>query len=476
MHIPLAHHGRKHVVSGSNSTTTSLFLTKSFLIPQFFICWFCVLVLFFHFSLYWFDHPNDVRVGGHTYYPRSGPSANHNTTVIDKPCTEVDLVYLWVNGSDPKVIADIAKHAPGRVGASRVRDYGTLKYSIRSAEKYANWVRNIVIITSGEKPNWLNLNSSRLIFLTHKQFFNNNTVNSLPTFNSNSIETQFYNLPNSVSDCILYLNDDFFFYAPTHLSDFYDTKKKAQVLNWSGFVAPEKPEKLSNIWHYAVSVTDNRLLNEWYHKDLLDANANERDDPRLRHKYAGHFAYFFQRGILKELYRRWSNESDETSRRKFRDSHDFVLSFMYYNVAVYDYGAINHPGLKTFYGAIETNHEKNEKMLNRLKSRKPKLVCINDALGDDKNQAGETPEGQMTRFFEEFLPDKSSVEIGYKGEVGKGTLSNTGGELVADEDDELRIVKGLISWFLVALICFDVLWITYLVYYKKNKRVGTRRL
>ena len=83
----------------------------------------------------------------------------------------MDIVYTWVNGSDQDFISDLefykrpiggtgqTKYAPDDEGsaASRFTDFDQLKYSLRSVEKYANWTRNIFLVTNGQyPPYWLN--------------------------------------------------------------------------------------------------------------------------------------------------------------------------------------------------------------------------------------------------------------------------------------------------------------------------------
>ena len=61
-----------------------------------------------------------------------------------------------------------------------------LRYSVRSIEKYAPWVRHIYILTNGQKPNWINPNNSKISIVTHQDVFENK--NHLPTFSSTAIE------------------------------------------------------------------------------------------------------------------------------------------------------------------------------------------------------------------------------------------------------------------------------------------------
>lgn len=125
-------------------------------------------------------------------------------------CTAVDVVYTWVNGTDPEHKALLKKY--GKSWDGGYREYGVLKYSIRTVEKYMPWARNIVIVTNGQVPTWANTSSPRLRIVTHKEIFPNAEAD-LPTFNSNAIEAHLHNIPG-LAPCYLYLNDDMFLGAP----------------------------------------------------------------------------------------------------------------------------------------------------------------------------------------------------------------------------------------------------------------------
>ena len=86
----------------------------------------------------------------------------------------LDIVYTWVNGSDPKFIAEKQRFASSSddegSAASRFTDFDQLKYSLRSVAKYAKWVRNIFLVTNGQKPpHWLNTSSKYLKFKLNLQ-------------------------------------------------------------------------------------------------------------------------------------------------------------------------------------------------------------------------------------------------------------------------------------------------------------------
>ena len=145
----------------------------------------------------------------------------------------IDVVYTWVNGSDPEFLRKLSPYVPSNQAhefAYGYYEYDGMKYSLRSVEKYAPWVRNIYIVTNGQIPNWLNLNNSRVHLITHEHIFPNKS--HLPTFSSPAIESHLFRIAN-LSKLFLYLNDDIFFNAPISLQDFITDKNEYKIrLNW----------------------------------------------------------------------------------------------------------------------------------------------------------------------------------------------------------------------------------------------------
>ena len=71
-------------------------------------------------------------------------------------------------------------------------DFNQLKYSIRSIEMYAPWIRNIYIVTNGQKPSWAKLDHPNVFVVSHKEIFQQET--DLPTFNSMAIEVHLHQI------------------------------------------------------------------------------------------------------------------------------------------------------------------------------------------------------------------------------------------------------------------------------------------
>ena len=74
---------------------------------------------------------------------------------------------------------------------NRYADNDQLRYSIRSLEKFAPWVRQIFIVTNGQIPNWLDLDSKAVV-VEHKDIFDH--PEDLPTFSSPAIEANIHKI------------------------------------------------------------------------------------------------------------------------------------------------------------------------------------------------------------------------------------------------------------------------------------------
>lgn len=135
--------------------------------------------------------------------------------------------FIWKPLTSLEIGRDIIEED---VSTSRFADNEELKYSLRSIQKYAPWVRNIYIVTNGQIPSWLNLDHPRMKIVTHKQLFTNKS--HLPTFSSPAIETHIHRIPG-LSKRFIYMNDDVFFGDNVWPDDFYTHAKGQKVyLTW----------------------------------------------------------------------------------------------------------------------------------------------------------------------------------------------------------------------------------------------------
>lgn len=142
----------------------------------------------------------------------------------------VDAVYTWVDGDCPEYQALIRQYAPSShdLNPERFRDlFGMLRYSLRSLEAYAPWIRRVHLVTMRPQvPAWLDTDHSGVSLVHHDEIFDRPEY--LPTFNANVIESYLHRVPTD-ADYLLYLNDDYLFGSATTLEDFLTPDGRLKV-------------------------------------------------------------------------------------------------------------------------------------------------------------------------------------------------------------------------------------------------------
>ncbi|XP_061401264.1 N-acetylglucosamine-1-phosphotransferase subunits alpha/beta [Musca vetustissima] len=166
--------------------------------------------------LFWFKHK------------KNGKRASTSSA-----CEPMDVVYTWVNGSDSHFYQTITQYRE-HYDKNRFDDKNELKYSLRSLEKYAPWIRHIYIVTNGQIPGWLDLSNERITIVPHKLLIPNEQW--LPLFSSAAIETFIHRIPN-LSNRFLYLNDDIFLGSELYPEDLYTHSEGTRV--FQAWLVPE---------------------------------------------------------------------------------------------------------------------------------------------------------------------------------------------------------------------------------------------
>ena len=185
----------------------------------------------------------------------------------------IDYVVPMVFPDDPQWLRDL-RRAVGYDDSDNVRyrSWGTEELLIRCVKKFMPWVRDIIILLSGESQvqGWMEemlatesqatLPQVRIVF--HRDFI---PADYLPTFNSRAMEMFLHRIPG-LSDCFLYGNDDMFPLSPLSEDDFFidgkpcihmtkkvfpDNPNNFQIACMGGmnFVAKEFGKKFVDVWY-----------------------------------------------------------------------------------------------------------------------------------------------------------------------------------------------------------------------------------
>lgn len=141
---------------------------------------------------------------------------------------QIDLVYTWVDDSDPKwqqSKADMMVRYGRNINAQAVArgrfvNNDELRYSLRSVEKNMGWVRNIYVVTADQTPKWLNTDHPKIRLVSHRDIM---PADALPTFNSTAIEMAICNI-EGLSEKFILSNDDLFVIRKVGPEFFYNER------------------------------------------------------------------------------------------------------------------------------------------------------------------------------------------------------------------------------------------------------------
>ena len=308
---------------------------------------------------------------------------------------EVDLVYLWVNGNDPEwkkkksVFSKESFSDEGMDNIGRYEDNGELKYSLRSAELYAPWIRKIFIVTDNQIPEWLDPENEKIKIIDHKDIL---PPEVLPTFNSNVIEHSLFKIPG-LSEHFLYANDDMFFNRPVKVSDFFGddgkpvirlTRRVCRKL-WIKFVENVLKKHTSS---YNLSIQRSALLVESKYG-----------------KYIGHKTHHnidaYNKSDYKHAYETFKEEIDQTLVNHLRADNDIQRNIYSFVPILEKKAHVKFVTQKTSFRC----HIEKPYYFDRLVKYNPLLFCLNDS-----QYAHESNRKQAREFMENKFPAKSAFE------------------------------------------------------------------
>ena len=282
---------------------------------------------------------------------------------------EIDLVYLWVNGNDPiwqakrdACIGKTKEHSAVNCDG-RYADNDELKYSLRSIEKYAPWIRRIFIVTDNQTPEWLNSLNPKIRIVDHKEIM---PTICLPCFNSALIEHFLYRIPG-LSEHFIYANDDMFINKPVTPNTFFGSDGLPIVrLNRRPFrkltlIIKEKilRKKLSN---YILTIRNSARLIEKKYGIYYGGKTHHNIDSYLKSDYQ-HAGEVFKKEI------------EATYTNHVRSGNDIQRN-------IYSYVALAEKRAHLHYVTQKTSfrlHIDNYGNYSKLEKYNPLLFCMNDS-------------------------------------------------------------------------------------------------
>ncbi|OCH18592.1 stealth family protein [Aliivibrio logei] len=230
---------------------------------------------------------------------------------------KVDIVYTWVDGTDPVWQEKKQFHLNSeegyqqcqnnQIGDKRYLHHNELKYSLRSLCQFAEWVNHIYIITDNQSPAWLK-ESNKLTIIDHKDII---PEQLLPTFNSSVIESYLHKIPN-LSEHFIYFNDDMMLGKETSISDFFK-KDMPKLFTSSIFQSRKKIKENATYNMLAIKNSRNKI------KELTGSCVNYG----LRHGIRA-----IKKSRLEMVFNLYSKDVENWSKEKFRLT-PFSLLYLY---------------------------------------------------------------------------------------------------------------------------------------------------
>ncbi|MFZ2905560.1 MAG: Stealth CR1 domain-containing protein [Cyclobacteriaceae bacterium] len=308
---------------------------------------------------------------------------------------EVDLVYLWVDGNDPKwqekkrAFTGMVSDTSEQNNIGRYVSYDELKYSLRSAERYAPWIRKIFIVTDDQKPHWLDTTNSKVQLVDHREIM---PAKILPCFNSSVIEYFLHKIPG-LSEHFLFSNDDMFFNADL-TPDFFFAQ--------DGFPIVRLKRKPLGKWHYRLKQLVGKKLGQ-YNRMVVDSSLRVEKMfgkyyPGVPHHTTDAYLKSDYRIAVEEIFVEEVKKSQPHRIRTYGDLHR--SAFAYYILAI-GHGHLKYVGRNESIRLL--THKRN--LLTYINRYQPKLFCLNDSqrVTDEHRQ-------KVKPFLESLFPVKSAFE------------------------------------------------------------------
>lgn len=331
---------------------------------------------------------------------------------------DIDIVVLWVDGSDPAWLAEKNRYSPAKTddsnSASRFRDWGLMPYWFRAIEAYAPWVRTIHFVTWGHLPPFLNTEHPKLHIVRHGDYIPGEW---LPTFSSHALEMNVHRIPG-LAEHFIYFNDDTFLLRPMREEDFFrNGLPRAQATEIPlGFIG--RPE----VWAFAAA-NDMGVVNQHFPKRALDRQTKRKllypgyhwyDNLRtlaLRVLFPDFFTGFksfhcpapFLKSSFEELWEKEPELLALTSSHRFRSREDvnqWVVQWWQLAGGRFEPRRANTCNIPARADTLE-------RLCEAVETGRYELLSI----GDPEGEADITPaKERLHAAFERRLPNKSGFE------------------------------------------------------------------
>lgn len=190
----------------------------------------------------------------------------------------IDIIIPWVDGNNPEWLETKNKYL-GVSGAdsnansnARYESWNNLHLIFRGIERFMPWAHKVFLVVCGREqiPEFLNTGHPKLRIVTHEEYI---PKEYLPTFNSNTIEMNYFRIEDLSENFILF-NDDIFPISEIEERYYF---QDGMVCD-EAVESPIMPVDVGQITEYSCMVKINNLLfiNRHFQKRKVQRNNREK--------------------------------------------------------------------------------------------------------------------------------------------------------------------------------------------------------
>ncbi|MFE9566002.1 stealth conserved region 3 domain-containing protein [Streptomyces sp. NPDC006487] len=327
--------------------------------------------------------PTATLTIGDRAYPTTAAFTRRLMSDVDFP---IDVVYTWVDDTDPawRQRRDRVRRRMGMPfdgadsGDVRFRNRDELRYSLRSLQMFAPWVRTIHLVTDDQIPEWLDTRQPGLEVVSHRDLFPEPSW--LPTFNSHAIESQLHRV-EGLSEHFLYVNDDVFLGRPLAPGAFFLSNGTAKMF-FSPTAVPPGPRTPDDEGYFAAAKNNRALLEQAFGRVAT-------------HGFL-HAPHPLRRSVLAEIGDRFPDQVSATASAPFRSATDLSITSSLHHHYGYLTGTSVPSALACGY--VDAGDREHHSVLGRLLAQRNRDVfCIGESAD------AEVPEDEQHRVVRAFL-------------------------------------------------------------------------
>lgn len=334
----------------------------------------------------------------------------------------IDIVIPYVNGNDPEWIASKNEYYAGSNlddnanSEDRYEDWENLHILLRGVERFMPWVNKVFLVISNKRqiPSFLNVDNPRLRVVTHEEYI---PAEYLPTFNSNTIEMNYFRIKDLSENFILF-NDDMFPMSDIDEGYYFQDDMVCE----EAVEMPIIPVDIGRITRYSLMVKANNMvfINRHFDKREVQKRNPEKwffdgyGDLLKRTEgltYWNNFVGFHDRhmpvALKKSTLRHiWDIEPDmlhTASLNRFRDYTD-VSQYIIRYWQICEGNFIPRRTLGEPFWVTKQNYRE---VAREIVCKPHQMICL---MEDDIGECFEDVKREINNAMHEILPGKSSYE------------------------------------------------------------------